>query len=297
MNTLRYHLDSGVYVEYDLEFHSNELDRLCDVRLEAHDKVLSVFEDYISNGSVSQRVFIDKDVQATTSFYNIKGDYVRMSASTDMNSPLFLAVLIHELSHSRQALESFWKDMLYDYDAVMNSEYVLNRSKLVSVASFLPEVKQVFDENSKMHTYFDELDSISCELNNLSYPLEPRSSLWARLTGDYRKQFADYEAQKLEVYNRLMQLEQKRLSLPQSYNKVMCDRLPSLLVEFDANKRTFDYIDGLRSRGFALPENFVDSETGEAKDLKKRLEHALGYWVDGDFKYPKDFAGVAKLCN
>ena len=297
MNTRRYELNSGLYVEYDLSVYSEELDILRDVRLRTCDMVMSIFEDYIPNTSVSKRVFLDKDLTASASVYNIKGDYVRMSLAGNMDSPLFLAALIHELSHARQALDGFWRDMLYDYEAVRNSDFILNPSKLKSITSFLPEVGQVFDENKMMHAYFDESNSTISELNSLSYPFAPRSTLWSRLTGGYRSQLADYEAVKLEIDDRRDELQEKLRNLQPSYNKDMCDRLPSLLVEFNANQRTFDYLQNLRTRGFALPESLVDPETLEVVDLEKKLEFALGYWVIGDFEYPKDLAGVAKLCN
>ena len=297
MKTFQYELNSGLYIEYDLDVYSDELERLCDVRLGTSDMVMSVFEDYIPKTKVSKRVFIDKDPRATASVYNIKGDYVRMSLAGSMDSPIFLATLIHELSHARQALESFWRGMLFDYEAVRNSDYILTPSKLEIIGKFLPEVRSVFDGNMKMYEYFNEYSSINSELNTLSYPFEPSASLWSRLTGDYKKQLADYELRKSEVICRRTELEKKRRSLHPSYNKGMCDRLPSLLVEFDANQRTFEYLKDLRTRGFIFPDRCLAADSGEYVGLEKKLEFALGYWVVGDFEYPTDFAGVARLCN
>ncbi len=297
MKSLKYELDSGLHIEYDTIAYSKELDRLCDVRLSTKDMVVSVFDDYIPNTVVANRIYIDKDLDATASVYDVNGNYVRMALAGNMDSPLFVAALIHELSHAKQALNGFWKGLLYDYNDVRNGQYMLGPNKLVAIGQVLPEVENVFNANVKMRAYFDEYHSIVAEFDKLSYPYRPSPCLWSRLTGAYGQKVADYEAHKMEVDCRRGELQKRRSNLKPNYNQVMCDRLPSLLVEFDANQRTFEYLKDLRSRGFALPESCIAPETGEYVGLEKRLEYAVGYWVVGEFAYPTDLAGVAKLCN
>lgn len=284
-------------ITYKLESRQSGMDRITGVTLNTATEVIDLLEVMVGGMDIKNRIWVNNNPENTTSYYFVKSNSIQIASKIGMDSPLFLTTLIHELCHAQQSQDEFWRKLLFDYNDVLNGDYMLTQNRLSQIADHLPEVGEVFSLNSKFTSYFDTYRLASNELNNLYYPALPVRTLWKTITRSYAQELLQYEEDKLAVDERKEELSRILRESKATYNQKMCNRLPALLVEFDANQRMYNCLDSLKNQGFVLPEICLDQVTGQVRVIENKMQQAVGLWVEGEFSYPENYAEVAQLCN